>query len=104
MTYNILRGGRYRRPLNDVVRTARPDVLLVNECPKSPAVWRRECQRLCKAWGLRFVVGGRPAGSNLIAVRPDIGVKSATSEVLPQPLFQPRRGIASAQLRVKGRL
>ena len=50
------------------------------------------------------MTGGRPAGSNMIAVAPGIAVKAAGSEVLKQPLFQPRRGIAWAQLRVRGRL
>ena len=46
----------------------------------------------------------RPAGSNLIAVGPGVAVKGSGSQRLPQPLFQPRRGIAWAQLRVEGRL
>ncbi len=53
---------------------------------------------------MRFVTGGRPAGSNMIVVAPGVAVKSSGSEVLSQPLFQPRRGIAWAQLRVGGRL
>lgn len=104
MTYNIFMGGRRGRALNEVVREAAPDVLLVNESPKTWLVWKRHCLRLCDAWGLRFVTGGRPAGSNLIAVADGIVVKKAGSEVLRQPLFQPRRGIAWAQLRIHGRL
>ena len=104
MTYNILLGGRRGQALHDVVRAADPDVLLVNECPKTPLVWRRGCLRLARAWGLRYVVGGRPAGSNMIAARRDIAVKDASTVRLPQPAFAPRRGIASAQLRVRGRL
>jgi len=103
MTYNILLGGR-RGPLNDVVRRSAPDILLVNECPKQPFTWRRRCERLAAAWGLRFVAGGRPAGSNLILVRFGIAVKSSGSIRLKQPRFQPRRGAAWAQLRVDGRL
>ena len=104
MTYNIFMGGRRGRALNEVVREAAPDVLLVNESPKQWFFWKRQCLRLADAWGLRFVTGGRPAGSNLIAVAPGIAVKKAGSEVLRQPLFQPRRGIAWAQLRVQGHL
>ena len=103
MTYNILLGGR-RGPLNDVVRRSAPDILLVNEGPKQPFTWRRRCERLAAAWGLRFVAGGRPAGSNLILVRFGIAVKSSGSIRLKQPRFQPRRGAAWAQLRVDGRL
>jgi endonuclease/exonuclease/phosphatase family metal-dependent hydrolase len=79
-------------------------VLLVNESPKQWFTWKRQCLRLCDAWGLRFVAGGRPAGSNMIAVAPGVVVKKAGAEVLRQPLFQPRRGIAWAQLRIHGRL
>jgi endonuclease/exonuclease/phosphatase family metal-dependent hydrolase len=104
MTYNIYRGGRKGSPLNDVVRRSAPDVLLVNESPKWPFTWKRQCRRLAQAWGMKVVTGGRPAGSNMITVAPGIAVKSSGSEVLRQPSFQPRRGIAWAQLRVEGQL
>ncbi len=91
-------------PSIEVVREVAPDVLLVNESPKGFFTWRRDCQHLMEEWGMRMVTGGRPAGSNLIARTEDVGVKSAGSEVVPQPLFQPRRGIAWAQLRVRGSL
>ena len=104
MTYNILLGGRRGEPLDRVVRSIAPDVLLVNECPKNPLVWKRDCLRLCRRWGMRYVVGGRPSGSNMIAVSGRVGVKTTHHEVLPQPRFQPRRGIAAAQLRIAGQL
>jgi endonuclease/exonuclease/phosphatase family metal-dependent hydrolase len=104
MTYNILLGGRRGEPLHEVVRAVAPDVLLVNECPKNPLVWKRGCHGLAERWGMRYVVGGRPAGSNMIAVSRRVAVKSATQMVLPQPRLQPRRGVAAAQLRVAGRL
>jgi endonuclease/exonuclease/phosphatase family metal-dependent hydrolase len=104
MTYNIFMGGRRGRALDEVIREAAPQVLLVNESPKQWFVWKRRCLRLCESWGLRFVTGGRPAGSNMIAVAAGVVVKKAGSEVLRQPLFQPRRGIAWAQVRIDGRL
>ena len=104
MAYNILMGGRNGSALHRVVRAGAPDILLVNESPKTPLLWRRRCRTLAEAWGLRYVVGGRSAGSNMIAVAPGIAVKASGASVLPQPLFQPRRGIAWAQLRVGGRL
>ena len=104
MTWNILMGGRRGQPVTDVVRAVAPDVLLVNESPKTPLLWRRRCRQLADRWGMRYVVGGRPAGSNLVLVRPGIGVKAAAAEVLRQPFGKPRRGIASAQLRVGGQL
>jgi len=104
MTYNILMGGRNGSDLHRVVRAAAPDVLLVNESPKTPLLWKRRCRRLAGAWGMRYVGGGRPAGSNMIAARREVAVKASGSEGIRQPLFQPRRGIAWAQLRVEGRL
>ncbi|MGZ8748157.1 MAG: endonuclease/exonuclease/phosphatase family protein, partial [Mycobacterium sp.] len=104
MTYNILMGGRSGPALHRVIYEVRPDVLLVNESPKQILFWRHQCRRLTDEWGMRLVAGGRPAGSNMIAVAPGVAVKSSGSEVLRQPLFQPRRGIAWAQLRVGGRL
>lgn len=103
-TYNILMGGRNGSPLHDAVRRLEADVLLVNESPKTPLLWKRRCRSLGEKWGLRYVEGGRPAGSNLVAVGPGVAVKGSGSQGLRQPLFQPRRGIAWAQLRVEGRL
>lgn len=104
MTYNIYMGGRRGDALHRVVAASSPDILLVNESPKRFLFWKRECRRLTETWGMRFVTGGRPAGSNMIAVARGVAVKSSGAEVLRQPLFQPRRGIAWAQLRVGGRL
>ena len=104
MTYNIWMGGRRGPLLDQAVRESAPDILLVNETPKTPLLWRRRCLRLAEAWEMRYVAGGRDAGSNMIVVRPGIGVKSTFVTKLPEPLFQPRRGIAAAQLRVSGTL
>ncbi|MEP7090243.1 MAG: hypothetical protein ABI776_09065 [Nocardioidaceae bacterium] len=45
-TYNIRLGGRAHAELRDVVRRMAPDVLLLNESPKSPLTWRRRSDRL----------------------------------------------------------
>lgn len=104
MTYNIRMGGRNGSDLHQVVRAFAPDVLLVNESPKTPFLWKRRCHRLAEAWGMSYVVGGRSAGSNMITTTPTVSVKARGAETLDQPIFQPRRGIAWAQLRVEGRL
>lgn len=103
-TYNILMGGRRGAVVHDVVRRLDADVLLVNESPKQPLLWKRRCRALADRWQMRYVAGGRPAGSNMVVVGPRVAVKSSGAERLKQPLFQPRRGIAWAQLRVEGRL
>jgi endonuclease/exonuclease/phosphatase family metal-dependent hydrolase len=102
MTYNIWMGGRRGQPLHDVVRAAAVDVLLVNETPKVPVVGERRCRRLCAAWGLHLVSGGRSAGSNLVAVSARVEVVAGGAHRLRQPVGQPRRGVAWAQLSVTG--
>ncbi|MEP6817222.1 MAG: endonuclease/exonuclease/phosphatase family protein [Marmoricola sp.] len=104
LTYNIFNAGRRGAPLHELVRQVTPDVLLVNESPKRPLLWRRDCKRFCDLWRMRYVTGGRDAGSNLIAVRGPVEVRWSHTEVIAQPRFQPRRGVAVAQLRVHGRL
>jgi endonuclease/exonuclease/phosphatase family metal-dependent hydrolase len=102
MTYNIWRGGRGGEFLDRAVRAAAPDVLLVNEAPKIPLWWRLRCRRLAAQWGMRYVAGGRNAGSNMVLTAPEVDVESTYVRTLPQPFFQPRRGIAAARLLVDG--
>ena len=67
MSYNVY-GARYRAPLRQVMQATAPDVLIVNETPKVPLVWRWQCDRLAASWGMRRAAGGRDAGSNMICV------------------------------------
>lgn len=103
VAYNILRGGRRGRPLDDAVRALAADVLLVSEAPKTPLLWRCRSARLARAWGLRIAGGGRPAGDNLILVGPRVDVVDTTSVEMPVDVGQPRRGYVTARLRVGGR-
>lgn len=102
MTYNIWQGGRGGELLDLAVRSAAPDVLLVNEAPKTPLLWKRRCRRLAERWGMTYLDGGRNAGANMIVAATHVVAESTYTTVLPQPLFQPRRGIAAALLRVDG--
>jgi endonuclease/exonuclease/phosphatase family metal-dependent hydrolase len=97
MTYNVL-GGRGRTALAKVIASVDTDVLLANECPKTPLLWRWRCERLCADWGLRYVAGGRPAGSNLLAASARVRTLRTCAQRIAQPLFKPRRGIVAAQL------
>lgn len=101
MTYNIW-WPRNRDGVADVVRRLAPDVLLVQETPKAVVAWRWQCERLGRLWNMRRVVGGRDAGSNMICVSSRVQVRRVSARRLPQPLFQPRRGIAAAQCEVAG--
>jgi endonuclease/exonuclease/phosphatase family metal-dependent hydrolase len=101
VTYNI-HGGRARRPLAAVIRALDPHVLVANEAPRIPLLWRVRCSRLAGQWGLRRAAGGRDAGQNMICVSPGVEVLSTSACRLPQPLFQPMRGIVSAQCSLGG--
>lgn len=100
-TYNVY-GARHRRPLRQVVTTLAPDVLVVNETPKIPLVWRWQCDRLARSWGMRRAGGGRDAGSNMICFSPRVRVEWVSTRRLRQPRFKPRRGIVAAQCSVDG--
>lgn len=75
---------------------------MVNESPKDVLLWERRCLKLAERWRMTYVGGGRRAGSNMVAVGPGVDVTSVRESVIDSPLFRPRRGIASAQLRVDG--
>ena len=102
LTYNIWQGGRSGQLLDAAVKAAAPDVLLVNETPKTPLLWKLRCLNLSEGWEMRYVCGGRNAGSNMIVTLAGVEVEATYTTVLPQPLFRPRRGIAAALLRVDG--
>ncbi len=101
MSYNVY-GARYGSALRQVIRTVSPDVLVVNETPKVPLVWRWQCDRLARSWGLRRAAGGRDAGSNMVCVSSRIEVEWTTARRLHQPRFKPRRGIVAVQCAVDG--
>jgi endonuclease/exonuclease/phosphatase family metal-dependent hydrolase len=101
VTYNI-HGGRQRAPLAAVVASLRPDVLVVNEAPRMPVLWRWKCERLAREWGLRRVTGGRDGGQNLLCVSSRVQVLSASARRLRQPLRAPMRGLVTAQCAVDG--
>ena len=104
MTYNIFMGGRHGSPLHEVVRQSAPDVLLVNECPKWPLIWKHRCRLLAETWEMRYAGGGRNAGSNMLAAGRSVAVKRLEAKTFDTPLFKPRRGVVAAQLRIDSRL
>lgn len=101
VTYNVY-GARYRESLRHVVTALAPDVLVVNETPKVLGIWRRQCDRLARSWGMVRAGGGRDAGSNMLCVSSRVSVVWVTARRLRQPRFKPRRGIVSAQCIVDG--
>ena len=97
LTYNIL-GGKARVALRSVVRSVQPDVMVVNETPQTPLLWRWQCPSLARQWDMQHVAGGRNAGRNMICAQAYIGVAETYVERTKLPLFQPIRGLVAAQL------
>src|SRR5262245_18902189 len=97
LTYNIL-GGKAQVALRSVVHTIEPDVMVVNETPRTPLLWRLQCPSLARHWGMQHVAGGCNAGRNMICAQHHIGVAETYVERTKQQLFQPIRGVVSAQL------
>lgn len=65
LTYNVRSMRDDRDALGRVIRSAEPDVVLVQESPRFLR-WRSLCAELARRANLVVVGGGRPAGSNLI--------------------------------------
>ncbi|UZN02420.1 endonuclease/exonuclease/phosphatase family protein [Cellulomonas sp. S1-8] len=97
MTYN-LRGMREEvDALVDVVRTARPDVLAVQEPPRGPR-GRARLRRFAARTGLRVAVGGGGARTTALLVAPYRSVRGASGLRLPWRLGLTRRGVATARI------
>jgi endonuclease/exonuclease/phosphatase family metal-dependent hydrolase len=99
LTYNVL-GGRARVALRSVIGAVNPDVLVVNEAPQTPLLWRWQSPSLARDWDLQHVVGGRNAGRNMICAQHHIGVAEAHAARIRQPWMKPIRGVVSAQLQI----
>jgi endonuclease/exonuclease/phosphatase family metal-dependent hydrolase len=97
LTYNVL-GGRAKVALRSVVHGIEPDVMVVNETPQTPLLWRLQCPSLARQWGMQHIAGGRNAGRNMICAQHHIGVAETYVERTKVPLLQPIRGVVSAQL------
>ncbi|MGH3354909.1 MAG: endonuclease/exonuclease/phosphatase family protein [Nocardioidaceae bacterium] len=97
VTYNV-HGGGSKVALRSVVTSTSPDVMVVNESPQMPLLWRWQCPSLARQWDLQHIAGGRNAGRNMICAKPHVGVAEASVHRIGQPFFEPIRGVVSAQL------
>ncbi len=102
LSYNVLSLRRGRSLVADVIKACDPDVVCVQEAPRF-LFWRRRCRALAAAAGLEVVTGGRPAGANLLLVRPGLTVVARRSVKLPWRPPLHRRGLAMGLFRVDGR-
>src|SRR6478672_7487514 len=86
-----------REALGRVIRSAEPDVVLVQESPRF-ARWRSLCAELARRSNLVVVSGGRPAGSNLILSTLGVDVVSHAEVLFTRDPRLHRRGTAIATL------
>jgi endonuclease/exonuclease/phosphatase family metal-dependent hydrolase len=97
LTYNIL-GARARVALRSVIKSVNPDVLLVNESPQMPLLWRWQAPSLAREWELQHIAGGRNAGRNMVCAQPHVGVASTYVHRIRAGPMEAVRGVVSAQL------
>jgi endonuclease/exonuclease/phosphatase family metal-dependent hydrolase len=97
LTYNVL-GGKAKVALRSVVRAINTDVMVANESPQMPLLWRWQCPSLARQWDLQHVAGGRNAGRNMICAQHHIGVADTSVQRIKQSALHPIRGVVAAQL------
>jgi endonuclease/exonuclease/phosphatase family metal-dependent hydrolase len=97
MTYNVRSMRDDREALGRVIRSAEPDVVLIQESPRF-ARWRSLCAELARRSNLVVVNGGRPAGSNLILSTLGVDVLETRDVLFSRDPRLHRRGTAIAVL------
>jgi endonuclease/exonuclease/phosphatase family metal-dependent hydrolase len=97
LTYNVRSMRDDREALGRVIRSAEPDVVLVQESPRF-ARWRSLCAELARRSNLVVVSGGRYAGSNLIMSSLGVDVVSTADVLFTREPGLHRRGTAIAVL------
>jgi endonuclease/exonuclease/phosphatase family metal-dependent hydrolase len=97
LTYNVRSLRDDRTALGKVIRSAEPDVVLVQESPRF-ARWRSLCAELARRGNLVVVGGGRYAGSNLILSSLGVDVVSTADVLFSKDRGLHQRGTAIAVL------
>jgi endonuclease/exonuclease/phosphatase family metal-dependent hydrolase len=101
LTYNVRSMRDDRDALGRVIRSAEPDVVLVQESPRFLR-WRSRCAELARRGNLVVVGGGRPAGSNLILSSLGVDVVSQVDVLFTTDPRLHQRGTAIAVLTKSG--
>lgn len=101
LSYNIRSMRDDRAALARVIRSARPDVVCVQEAPRFLR-WRSTCALLARTSGLVVVGGGRPAGANLILSSLAVDVLATADVAFSKDPGLHQRGAAIAVLRLRG--
>jgi endonuclease/exonuclease/phosphatase family metal-dependent hydrolase len=102
LTYNVRSMRDDRAALGRVIRSAEPDVVLVQESPRF-ARWRSLCAQLARLGNLVVVSGGRYAGSNLILSALSVDVVSTADVLFTRDPRLHQRGTAIAVLTKQGK-
>lgn len=101
LSYNIRSMRDDRAALARVIRSARPDVVCVQEAPRFLR-WRSTCAKLARTSGLVVVGGGRAAGANLILSSLAVDVLATVDVAFSKDPGLHQRGTAIAVLRLRG--
>lgn len=101
MSYNVRSMRDDLDALGRVIRSAEPDVLLVQESPRFVR-WRSKCAELARRGNLVVVSGGRPAGSNLILSSLGVDVELTADILFTRDRALHQRGTAIAVLSKSG--
>lgn len=101
LSYNVRSMRDDRAALGRVIRSAEPDVALIQEAPRFLR-WRTLCAQLARRGGLVVVGGGRYAGANLILSSLAIDVESHVDVFFSRDPQLHHRGTAIAVLSKDG--
>ncbi|MGW3888443.1 endonuclease/exonuclease/phosphatase family protein [Micromonospora chokoriensis] len=101
VSYNIHSQRDDTAALAAVVRSARPDVVIVQEGPRRFR-WRQKSATLAESFGLVVAAGGLPALGNLLLTSLRVQVRDARCQRFPLTPGRHLRGAAYADCRVAG--
>jgi endonuclease/exonuclease/phosphatase family metal-dependent hydrolase len=97
LSYNVRSLRDDRAAVARVIRSARADVVCVQEAPRFLR-WRSKCAALARTSGLVVVGGGRPAAANLIMSTLAVDLVSTADVLFSRDAGLHRRGAAIAVL------
>ncbi|MFI6820826.1 endonuclease/exonuclease/phosphatase family protein [Micromonospora sp. NPDC050187] len=101
VSYNIHTQRDDTAALAEVVRAARPDVVIVQEGPRRFR-WRSKCAALAESFGLVVGAGGLPALGNLLLTSLRVRVHATSCQRFPLTPGRHLRGAAFAECAVGG--
>ncbi len=101
LSYNVRSMRDDRAALGRVIRSAEPDVVLVQEAPRFLR-WRSLCAELARRSNLVVAGGGRGAAANLILCSLSVDVQASDDVLFSRDPRLHQRGTAIAVLRYRG--